>query len=192
MPTMTIFEPLFLLLALVTVLTLLTALGYGLFGRFGRAWRVLRGWLIGAAIYMAMVIVVSAFTPKEYRQIGEQKCFDDFCLTVDNVVRDAPDTYIVQLTLSNRARGTAQFERGTNLYLFDSTGRQYAPIEAVTPFEQPMQPGESLHGSRKYTVSPEATHLQVAYLHDRGFPIGWFIIGENRWIHGAGVWWRVS
>lgn len=184
---MTIFEPLFLLLALVTVLTGLTVLGLALFGRLNRAWRILRRLLVGAAIYMAVVVTVSAFTPREVRSMGEMKCFDDWCFTVQRAVRDTPASYEVTLTLSSRARRVPQGERGTHLYIVDSAGRRYEPVAETVPFDYPLQPGESKSASRRYTVPADATGLSLVYLHDRGFPIGWFIIGENHWIHGAGV-----
>lgn len=189
---MTIFEPLFLLLALVTVLTLLTVLGLALFGRVKRAWRVLRRLLIGAAIYMAVVVTVSAFTPREVRSIGEMNCFDDWCFTVRRAVRDTPASYDVTMTLSSRARRVPQGERGTHLYIVDSTGRRYEPVAETVPFDYPLQPGESKQASRRYAVPADATGLSLVYLHDRGFPIGWFIIGENHWIHGAGVFVPIS
>jgi len=189
---MTVFEPLFLLLALVTVLTLVTVLGLALFGRVARAWRILRRLLVGAAVYMSVVVAVSVFTPRNVRSIGEMKCFDDWCFTVQRAVRDTPASYEVTLTLSSRARRVPQGERGTHLYILDSTGRRYEPVAETVPFEYPLQPGESIQATRRYVVSPDATGLSLVYLHDRGFPIGWFIIGENNWIHGAGVFVPIS
>jgi hypothetical protein len=189
---MTIFEPLFLLLALGTVLTLVTVMGLMLFGRFQRAWRILRRLLIGAAVYMAIVVTVSFFTPRDVRSIGEMNCFDDWCFAVRQVVRDTPASYDVTLTLSSRARRVPQGERGTHLYIVDSAGHRYEPVAETVPFDYQLQPGESIQASRRYAVPADTTDLSLVYLHDRGFPIGWFIIGENRWIHGPGVFVPIS
>lgn len=191
MPLMTVFEPLFLLLAAAALITLAAALAFAATGRLQRARRL--GWrlLMSAAVYMSIVIVVSAFTPRAFRQIGEQICFEDWCVTVQHVARETPTTFLVSLRLSSRARRVPQGERGTNLYIVDGAGLEYAPVSVQVPFDHLLQPGESIEASRTYSVPPDATALTLVYRRDRGFPIGSFIIGENRWFHGVGVHVRI-
>jgi hypothetical protein len=150
---MTIFEPLFLLLALGTVLTLVTVMGLMLFGRFQRAWRILRRLLIGAAVYMAIVVTVSVFTPRDVRPIGEMNCFDDWCFTVRQVVRDTPASYDVTLTLSSRARRVPQGERGTHLYIVDSAGHRYEPVAETVPFDYQFRPAGGMPCRRTRLIS---------------------------------------
>ena len=82
MPLMNVFEPLFLLLALTAVVTLITALGFALGGRLARAARIVRRLGIGAVVYFAVVVLVSIFNPPGVYQIGDTRCFDDWCIQV--------------------------------------------------------------------------------------------------------------
>lgn len=47
-----------------------------------RAGRVLRRLGIGAAVYFAVVIVVSAVNPRRVYRVGDTQCFDDWCIQV--------------------------------------------------------------------------------------------------------------
>jgi hypothetical protein len=184
MPLMTIFEPLFLLLALVAIGTLVTAFVLALSGQFTRARRIALRLAIGAAVYMLVVVADSALTPRGVYHIGDKRCFDDWCLTVQKVERDAPGSYRVSLELSNRGLRVPQGEKGTVMYITDSTGRRFDPTESTVPFAYKLEAGESIVATRRYTVPPDARGLKLVYVHEGGFPIGSFIIGENDWIHG--------
>ncbi len=87
---MTIFEPLFLLLALTTVVTLVAAVVWAAAGKFARALRVLRRLAVGAAVYCAVVIAVTIGSSRPVYQVGQAQCFDDWCITVAGATRD-PD-----------------------------------------------------------------------------------------------------
>ncbi len=156
MPLMTIFEPLFILLALIAIGTLVTA-------------------------------CVLALTPRGVYRLGEKRCFDDWCLTVRNATRDSPTTYQVSIELSSRAKRVWQGEKGTVMYVTDSSGRRFDPIESIVPFDYKLAPGESIMATRRYAVPRDARGLKIVHVHEGGFPIGWFIIGENDWIHGPAV-----
>ncbi len=91
------------------------------------------------------------------------------------------------LELSSRAARVPQGEKGSVMYLTDSSGRRFDPIESTVPFDYQLAPGESIVATRRYAVPRDARGLNVVYAHEGGFPIGWFIIGENDWIHGAAV-----
>jgi hypothetical protein len=182
---MNLFEPLFLLLALVTLGTLLTAAAFAATGRFARAGRILRRWLIGAAAYFAAVIAVTLVSPRTIHVVGDTQCFDDWCIAVESGQRlSGPEaTYAVSLRLSNRARGRTMGERGTVAYLTDAQNRRYDPLpdpDAV-PFDTPIAPGASVVTVRRFHVPPDAASLGFVYTHEGGFPIGWLIIGEGGW-----------
>ena len=65
---MNVFEPLFLVLVVITIGTLITAAVAALRGGRQRAGRILRRLGVGAALYFAVVIVVSIVSkPRLYR-----------------------------------------------------------------------------------------------------------------------------
>lgn len=184
MPLMNVYEPLFLLLALVTLVTWTTALVLAVSGRLRRAGRILRRWSIGAAIYFAVVIVVSAVQPRRDFAPGEPQCFDDWCIAVVGR-HSSPDAKSVDVVLrvSNRAKRVPMGERGAAVYLVDAQGRRFAPDPqgSDTPLDTVIGPGESFETSRHFRVPVDAANLAIVYAHATGFPIGWLIITEGGW-----------
>lgn len=187
MPLMTIFEPLFLLLALLAVGSLAAAMVLALSGQRDRARRIVRRLAIGIAAYMGVVVAASALESREVYHVGDRRCFDDWCLMVRQAVRDTPSSYLVSLELSNRGKRVPQGEKGTVLYITDASGRRFDPVESTVPFDQKIAAGASIVATRRYAVPAEAHGLSLVYVHEGGFPIGWFIIGENTWVHGPAV-----
>ena len=185
MPLMNLFEPLFLLLALMTVVTLVTAVVCAVMGQFVRAGRILLRLGIGAPIYFAIVIAVSAASPRRVYQPGDAQCFDDWCITVvsGGWTDAAPVRYEVALSLSNRARRVPMGEKGTVVYLTDAKGRRYDPLVdgADVAFDTRISPGASVAAMRRFNVPRTATGLGLVYTHEGGFPIGWLIISEGGW-----------
>ena len=181
---MNLFEPLFLLLVLVTLITWVTAVVMAVSGRIRRAGRVLRRWAVGAAIYFAIVIVVSAVQPQRDFALGEAQCFDDWCIAVVGR-HSAPDAKSVDVTLrvSSRAKRVPMGERGAAVYLIDAENRRFAPDPQNTDvaLDTVVGPGESFETSRHFRVPVDAVNLAIVYTHDAGFPIGWLIISEGGW-----------
>ncbi|MGI8989263.1 MAG: tetratricopeptide repeat protein, partial [Bryobacteraceae bacterium] len=92
------------------------------------------------------------------------------------------------MRLSSRAKRVPQGEKGTAVYLIDSQGRYNPAPESVTvPFDTLLQPGESVTAIRRFEVPGDSRDLGLVYTHEGGFPIEFFIIGENRWFHGPPV-----
>jgi hypothetical protein len=186
MPLMNVFEPLFLLLALVSVITLVTAAVFAMSGRFARAGRILRRLGIGAGVYFVIVIAVSILNPQRVYRVGDTQCFDDWCIQVVGAQwsgAPAVGRYEVTLRLSNRARRVPMGEKGTVVYLVDAQARRYDPVAegADVPLDVMLQPGESIMATRKFDVPRDTPNLGLIYTHQGGFPIGWFIITEGGW-----------
>lgn len=182
---MTLFEPIFLLLALVALITLTLAGVSGLRGQRVRAARLLQRLAIGAGIYLGAVAAASLLMPRQVYEIGDAQCFDDWCIAVEQVQR-APSAsgvrYDVSLRLSNRARRVPMGERGTVVYLTDSRQRRFDPLPGgCVPFATQLAPGESVLASRQFDVPADAAEVGLIYTHEGGFPIGWFIVGEGGW-----------
>src|SRR4051812_35379924 len=126
---MNLFEPLFLLLALTIIITLVTAAVRAGMGQLVRSRRILLRLGIGAGAYFAIVIGVSAASPRRVYQPGDAQCFDDWCITVvsGGWTDAAPVRYEVALRLSNRARRGPMGEKRTGGYLPDARGRRDGP-----------------------------------------------------------------
>lgn len=183
---MTIFEPLLLLLALVTLVSLVGAGIAALRGRFAAARATLLRIGLGAAIYFGLAIVVSLLRPARELHVGDEQCFDDWCLTVTDVRRrpDGPlERLEVTLRLSSRARGAPQRERGTVVYLVDAGGRRFDPLPSPDepPLDVLLQPGESVLTKRRFELPAGAEGVGLVYTMEGGFPIQWFVIGGGGW-----------
>ncbi len=119
---MTIFEPLFILCFLATVVVLIVATVTAISGKRARALAALRKLGICAMIYVTVLLVVSAASARKIYRIGDQQCFDDWCITVTGATRPRPESAEVRLRLSSRTKRVPQREKGTLAYLIDSQG----------------------------------------------------------------------
>ena len=183
---MTIFEPLFLLFVLAAAIVLISAVVAAVRGRRANARRRLTLLGIASAIYMLVVLTVSVATPRRSYRVGDTRCFDDWCIAVTRATRATPTTMVVGLRLSSRAKRVPQRELGTVVYLSDSAGRRYDPAvdSRAIPLDVLLQPGQAVETQRTFAVPSDARGLSLVYTHEGGFPIGFFIIGENEWAHG--------
>ncbi|MGH9408497.1 MAG: hypothetical protein ACRD1V_03505 [Vicinamibacterales bacterium] len=196
MPLMNLFEPLFLLLALVTAGTLVAALVVAVFGDWRRALRLLRRLAIGAAIYFGIVIVVSLVVrPPDY-QLHELRCFDDWCITVNGALRHpspplAGSNFVVLLRLTSRAKRVPMGEKDAVVYVVDEDGHRYDPLHDQTgfPLDGTLQPGQSVPTFRYFTIPDDGRKLGLVYTHEGGFPINWLIISEGGWFQKPPVVW---
>jgi hypothetical protein len=188
--TMTIFDALFLLCFFAAVVALIWAAVVALRGKDAQALMKLRTLGMSAAAYMTVVLVVALVIPRKVYSIGDMQCFDDWCITVVSTAHIS-DSVVVDLRLSRRAKRVPQGEKGTVVYLVDRQGRRYNPTSdrEDIPFDTPLQPGESLITTRRFTVPSGVGALGLIYTHEGGFPIGSFVIGENDWFHGPPVVW---
>lgn len=179
---MTIYDLLFIILFLTSVVTLAVAALAALRGRRPRAMTILRRYAIGAAIYFGIVIIVSLAAPRQLLRLGEPLCFDDWCITVENVERVVSPSevnYIASLHLASRARRVAQRENGLVVYLSDTFGHRYDSVSDSTaiPLNVLLQPLESVTTRRIFKVPTGATVSGLVITHESKFPIEWFIIG---------------
>lgn len=182
---MSLFDLLFLALALTSVVSLISAAGLALFGRFRRAWRVLVFLFCGLAGYMAIVIAVSALNPRRLLKPDETQCFDDWCIGIAKfreVPKDSASIYEVDFLLSSRAKRVPQRENNLRVYMTDSRETKYDPIDAApAPFNVLLGPQESATVRRTFQLPADAKDPGLVIAHEGGFPIGWFIIGYDTW-----------
>jgi hypothetical protein len=178
---MGIFDLVLIASVLLSLVTLLLAAGLAVTGRFRVAGRVVRAWGLAVAVYLAIVMIVSLFTRPRALAIGEDACFDDWCIAVERIDR-GPQRCAVGFRVSSRARRISQRERHLVVYLRDDHGQRHEaePVAAGEAFDVLLGPGQSIHTTRTFDVPADAAvRGQLVITHEGGFPIAWFIIGEG-------------
>ena len=185
---LTIFDLLFIVLFLTAAGTLLYIAILAISGRGARARVVLRRFGICAGAYFAILVSASVFWPRTVLRVGERRCFDDWCIGVNSAGRqpaDGPDAYLVRLQLSSTALRVTQRENNVIVYMSDDSGRRYDPMpgKSDVPINVQLGPGESRAAARVFEVPAGARDLGLVIDHEGGFPIGWFIIGDETWFH---------
>jgi hypothetical protein len=184
---MSLFDLLFILCFFAALAVLLSAAIAAIGGHRTQALRKLRNLGIGAAVYMALVLAAGIASTRKIYRLGDSQCFDDWCITVVGANRTRPDSIEVALRLSSRAKRVPQGEKGTVVYLIDSQGRRYNPDpnSVTVPFSTLLQPGESITATRRFDLPADASGLSLVHTNEGGFPIGFFIAGENgQYFHG--------
>jgi len=183
---MTIFDLLFLALALGSVVTLIAAAGMAVSGHRRAAGLVAKRWAIGFGAYMAVVAGTSIFLPRQVAKVGEAMCSDDWCLTVTGIERVA-GAYRVGFLIESRAKRVTQRERGVSVYLADAAERQYGPREEASevPFDVAVGPGDRVETSRTFDLPSGVKPAGLVIRRGSGFPIAWFIIGYPTWFRKA-------
>jgi hypothetical protein len=183
---MTLFDLLFIVLFLAMLASLLWAAGCAVRGQFSRAGRILIRIAACGALYMAIVIVVSAIPPRRTMNLGEPQCSDDYCVSVDafrRIPHEDGVEYSVDLRLANRARRGSEREKNLVMYLTDARGRRYDPDgdKSSAPYTVLTASQESVVVTRSFLVPAGAGELGAVVTHESGFPIRWLIIGYDTW-----------
>src|ERR1700733_13065447 len=121
---MTIFDLLALAAVLATLVTLLTTAVFALRGRHAQALRILRNLGMCAAAYIVSGLAVSLFSPQRVMRVGDPWCFDDWCLSVEQVdptpgpaQSSASVSYNVNLRIFSTAGRVSQRALGAWIYL---------------------------------------------------------------------------
>jgi hypothetical protein len=186
---MGLFDLVLIVSVLLSFAMLILATGIAITGRFRVAGRVFAAWLAYIAIYLAVVLISSLLVPSRLLTIGENACFDDWCIAVTRVQHSAgsaPSPYRVWFRLSSRARRRPQREQNVTVYLVGTNGQRYdarAP-DGQPPFDVRLAPGETLESSREFDPPPAVAIDHLVITHQGGFPIGWFIIGQGPFYRG--------
>src|SRR5579863_4571502 len=150
---MTIFDLLFLLLLPVLAIWLARALYLTARNEWPRARRAWLGLGAVVAVYLSIVVATSLATPRKRLRMGEDQCFDDWCLGVVRAVRAKDGRYVVTLRVSSRAKRVRQREWDAGVRLVDGQGRRYAVSAADgRPLSDEVGPGESFETKRAFDV----------------------------------------
>jgi hypothetical protein len=192
---MNIFDLLFIALFLTAVASLLAAGVAALRGKRTSALHILRVLGAGAAIYFAIVCVVSAATPRKILNLSDPQCNDDWCISVQGAARipgDSTVSYDVNMRIWNRARRVSQREYDVVVYLTDDRWRRFdsIPQDSAIPFNVLLQPGESITMHRIFSLPADARGVSAVVAHE-GSALGCFpgclVITENDWFHKPAI-----
>jgi len=181
-----IFDLLFIVLFLATAATVLSAAILAMRGRGARACAILRRLGICAGVYFGIIAITSLWLPRTVLRMGAPRCFDDWCIAVENASRQPAGeraAYTVSLRVFSTARRISQRENDVAVYLADDRGHRYDPVPnpSEVPLNVRLGPQESVTATRVFEVPADAHDPGVVIAHEGGFPIGWFIIGYETW-----------
>lgn len=172
---MTVFDLVFIILFLATVIVLIWAVVAALRGHRARA-KSLVLWLGGVlTIYLGVVVVASLASPARVLKLGDNQCFDDWCIAATEAHREAAtqdSPLVVTLRLSSRARQRPQRELGVQVYIKDDRGRRYDPVPGLkdVPFDVLLQPQEAVTTTRVFRLPADAQHPALVVSHGSRFP----------------------
>jgi hypothetical protein len=178
---MTIFDLLFLFLALLTLITLFTAAVQALRGQRGKALAILKRFLVCFAVYMALVCIVALAKPQRVFALGEKHCFDDWCVAVTKAQRDGA-RYDVTLEIFSEAKRVTQRANNAIVYMIDGQGHRFdpQPDPSAIPLDVLLGPGQKVETNRTFQLSGASGDLGLVVWHGGSycFP-SCFIIGDN-------------
>ena len=197
---MTLFDLLFILVFLGTAAGIVWIFIIALRGFRARALGMLLRLSSFLAVYLSIVVVVSLLSPRKELRVGQDECFDDWCLAVDNVHFSTSAGggafrtpaqgifYFVRLRVSSRALGRAQAAPDAAVYLLDEHGRTFEPspegqraYESANgksiPLGTRLLPGASFQSVIVFDVPKGVGPIGLVVSHG-GWP-GRFIIGDS-------------
>lgn len=199
---MSLFDLMFLVCFAAATITAGRIAYLAIRGRFQAAGRVVIRLMVCVAVYMLVLIGFSLFEPQREVPIGTPRCFDDWCLTVEQSARHATigtttaaGTFcVVTLRVSSRAKRITQREPDVYLYLTDESGRriEISPAghqalaqvglagESVSSF---VGPGASFESRVAFDVPPDARHLGFVKASHGWFPVRMIIGDPGSWLH---------
>jgi hypothetical protein len=179
---LTFFDLLFLLVFFGTLIVLIVAAYFGVRGRLGKAGRLVLSVAAFWAIYLGAVAAVSVSTPRRVVAVAEDRCFDDWCISVERFATEQVSgsrRIAATLRVSSRAKRVRQSAPDNIVYLEDSSGKIYASLPAgdQPSFGTMIGPAESFETIRKFDVPAGARGLGLVVQHG-AFP-GNIVIGDD-------------
>lgn len=197
---MTIFDLLFILLFFFTVGSIGRIL-YLIARKRGQDSARMASILGGVlALYFGALAAVSVATPRKLIPMGEDRCFDDWCvgaerLSVSRTIGSGSNIttangvfYIVTMKVSSRARRITQRAKDAGVVAMDEQGRTYAPSPtgqraydsingAGEPLTSLVGPGESFETTVVFDIPVNTAQVGLEIQH--GVWPGRLIIGDS-------------
>ncbi len=185
---MAVFDLAFLLAVLGCVLALFALCSFLLRRHWRRARRVslaLGGFL---ALYAVVLLSVSLLSPQHTLAMHQERCFDDWCLSVERVVQRPTlgvsptivtargEFYLVTVHVSSRAKAITQRAPDVQVYLLDASGHRSDPSPAGQqaldargqggqPLSSALAPGGSFTRTVVFDLPKGSSHLAPVATH---------------------------
>jgi hypothetical protein len=197
-----IFELLFVIVVLGLVVTLASAAVTALRGHRQRALALVVGCATCVTFYLGVVVTVALVSPQRIFAIGEDRCFDDWCVAVRDfkvthdlgpgvdAIKENWQFYVVTIRLSNHARGRSQRASSATVRLVDGEGRVYevshegqAAYEAqhgtAPPLTSTIDLGQFIDTVRVFELPADSRDVSLTIQHPVGLSPVLFIIGDD-------------
>lgn len=183
---MTIFEPLFLLIALASVIVLIIVTAEAIRGRGKSALRLLGFWAACVLVYFGICVASAARAARRVMQTKQPLCFDDWCIEIEDVSRVAAgnfDRYRATIRIFSEAKRVTQREKNVAVSLEDANGQRFEMLTAPDepPIDTQLGPGQFVTTHREFEVPARTRPVGIVIMHT-GFQIGWLVIGEGQGI----------
>jgi hypothetical protein len=199
---MSLFD-LFFLASFAAVIIAVGRIVYLFLGRrFRAAGKTLLGLLIFVSAYMLVLVGFSLVEPRKEVPIGVPRCFDDWCITVEQAApldtigttRANGTFYVMTLRVSSRAKGRTQREPDVDVYLIDNVGHRFdispAGQQALAqaglagePLTSFVDPGKSFESRLAFDVPRDTRHLGLVKASHGWFPVRLIIGDAGSWLH---------
>jgi hypothetical protein len=168
------------LLASAVILMLAFVLSFN--GNERLAWRIVKAWGVGAAVYGAVLLVTAMQPRTSAMKTALPYCDDDLCMTVVNVsqtpVRDGIRERF-NVRLSSRANHGTRSAKGAEVYLADDRNRKFRLLDtSPVPFDVDVDPGQSVDTALTFDVPSAARKLYFEVRMER-ITYASFIVGNS-------------
>ena len=202
---MTIFDLVLILAILGSVLTLCVLFFFLLRRQWRQARHVALALFSCVVLYAAVLVSVSLFSPERVLTMHQDRCFDDWCLSVERVVQQptvgvAPTVvrahgafYLVTVRVSSQAKATSQRALDAQVSLLDARGQRFDPsapgqqaLDATGQGGQTLSselaPGGSFTRTIVFDLPKGSSHLALVVMHGQ-FPDLLVIGSEQSFLH---------
>lgn len=202
---MTIFDGILILAVLGCILALGSLCSFLLRRQWTWAKRVLLILFSFLVLYAGVLLSVSLLSPQRVLAMHQNRCFDDWCLSVERVVQQstvgaAPMVatahgtfYLVTVRVSSQARGITQRALDAQVSLLDARGQRADPdpagqqaLDATGQGGQPLDgalaPGGSFTRTVVFDLPMSSSHLALVVTHGL-FPDVLVIGSEQSFLH---------
>jgi hypothetical protein len=198
---MTVFDLVLLLAVLGCVFALFALCSFLLRRQWRRAGQVALALFSFLTLYTVVLLSVSLLSPQHTLAMQQDRCFDDWCLSVERVrqqpsVGAAPiivaargEFYLVTVRVSSQAKAVSQRALDAQVYLLDASNQRYDPsptgqqaLDATGQGGQPLSseltPGGSFTRTIIFDLPKGSAHLALVVTHGL-FP-DLFVIGSDQ------------
>jgi hypothetical protein len=202
---MTVFDLVFLLAVVGCVLALVALSSFLLRRHWRSARRVALALGSFLMLYAGVLLSVSLLSPQHTFAIHQDRCFDDWCLSVERVVQQrsvgAPpmivaargEFFLVTVRVSSRARAITQRALDVQVSLLDGSHQRYEPsprgqlaLDAIGGGGQPLSsevaPGGLFTCTVVFDLPTGSSHLALVVTHGL-FPDLFVIGSEQSFLH---------